>query len=131
LLVVAVVCWLDLHPATSPDAARNATAAVAVTKRLRKPACLVKNCLCGQETGRSKSSVQRRGHSRFFVQSEVEHRIDTRTANFLAWLSDEMYLSWLIESQSNSQDRNHLVPRVVLHVFSGTGRALLSRHAGD
>jgi hypothetical protein len=55
-----------------------------VTKRSRHPDCLVKNCPCGQEIGRSKDTVQRQLDPQFFVQFIASHRIHTAAANFLA-----------------------------------------------
>jgi len=62
LFVAAVVFdadgWLDRHAPVAASVARIATAAAVVTKRSRHPNCLVKNCPCGQEIGRSKPCRQ-------------------------------------------------------------------------
>src|SRR5439155_17838456 len=74
--------WPDRHAPAPAVAARIATAVAVVTKRSKHPGCLVKNCPCGQEIGRSKNSVQRQLGSHFFVQSAATHRIHTTAASF-------------------------------------------------
>jgi hypothetical protein len=98
---VEVGGWPDRHPSASAAAAKTATIAAPVTKRFRTPDCPVKNCLVGQEIGRSKFSVQRAPPLRFFVQSSAAHRIDTPSANFLAWLWNRWCTSWWAQSKSN------------------------------
>src|SRR5437867_7184961 len=75
---------LDRQAPPAADAARTAATIAAVTKRSRHPDCLVKNCPCGQEIGRSKDTVQRQLDPQLFVQFIASHRIHTAAANFLA-----------------------------------------------
>jgi hypothetical protein len=98
---VEAVGWLDRHPAANAAAAKTATIAALVTKRFRTPDCPVKNCLVGQEIGRSAFSVQRQHRLTFFVQSDAAHKIDTPSANFLAWLCVHRCSGRLARSKSN------------------------------
>src|ERR1700694_2990347 len=76
--------WLDRHPTAAAVAAQSATAAAVMTKRSKNRDCRLKNCLGGQETGRSQNSVQCRGPNAILRALAATHRIHTRSASFLA-----------------------------------------------